>query len=117
MGWGPYVIDERVAGESITLLRNPNYWRADEGLPRFDRLVFRFIGENPDAGLAALLADLCAPATWTVRFDSAGTRVERPCRYHGWLTVWRWLGGLRCEAECRPGRIRPSGGTLLGVLA
>jgi peptide/nickel transport system substrate-binding protein len=59
LGWGPYVAGEWVQGESLTLHRNPNYWRAEEGLPSFDRLVFRFIGTNPNAGIAALLAGEC----------------------------------------------------------
>jgi peptide/nickel transport system substrate-binding protein len=33
LGWGPYVIDEWVAGDHITLHRNPFYFRAAEGLP------------------------------------------------------------------------------------
>ncbi|HEY4718665.1 MAG TPA: peptide ABC transporter substrate-binding protein [Anaerolineales bacterium] len=43
LGWGPYVIDEWVAGERIELSRNPNYWRAAEGLPYFSNLNFIFI--------------------------------------------------------------------------
>lgn len=31
IGWGPYVLDEWVSGESISLHKNPNYFRADEG--------------------------------------------------------------------------------------
>jgi peptide/nickel transport system substrate-binding protein len=59
VGWGPYVIDEWISGESISLHRNPNYFRAAEGLPRFDTLVFRIVGENTDAMLASLLSGEC----------------------------------------------------------
>ena len=59
LGWGPYVVGDWVQGESITLQKNPNYFRAAEGLPRFDTLVFRFIGGNSNAGLAALLNGVC----------------------------------------------------------
>lgn len=59
LGWGPYVIGDWVQGESITLHKNSNYWRADEGMPRIKKLVFRFIGNNPDAGIAALLSGEC----------------------------------------------------------
>lgn len=52
LGWGPFVVDEWVAGGSISLRRNPHYWRA--GLPGVARLVFRFI-PNPDQALRALL--------------------------------------------------------------
>ena len=42
LGWGPYVIDEWVAGSHIAMHKNPNYFRAAEGLPRFDALVVHF---------------------------------------------------------------------------
>ncbi len=59
VGWGPYIIDEWVDGESLTLQKNPNYFRVDEGLPNFDTLVYRFLGDDPNTGLAALLAGEC----------------------------------------------------------
>ena len=59
IGWGPYVIDEWVPGENITLRKNPNYFRAAEGLPKFDTLIFRFVGGNTNANIAALLSGEC----------------------------------------------------------
>jgi peptide/nickel transport system substrate-binding protein len=59
IGWGPYIIAERIPGESITLQKNPNYFRAGEGLPKFDRLILRVTGENTNANIAALLAGEC----------------------------------------------------------
>jgi peptide/nickel transport system substrate-binding protein len=59
IGWGPYIIDEWVQGESLTLHKNPNYFRADEGLPKFDSLIFRFVGENSTANIAAILSGEC----------------------------------------------------------
>ena len=58
LGWGAYVIDEWVSGDHISLSRNPYYFRAIEGLPNFDFLVFRFT-ETPEAALNALLAGEC----------------------------------------------------------
>jgi len=58
LGWGPYMINEWVAGDHISLQRNPNYFRASEGLPNFDFLVFRFT-ETPEAALDALLVGEC----------------------------------------------------------
>lgn len=58
MGWGPYIIDDWVAGDHISLSKNPNYFRANEGLPYFDQLVFRFV-PNADQALAALSAGEC----------------------------------------------------------
>lgn len=42
LGWGPYVIREWVQGDHVLLEPNPLYFRAAEGLPRVDELVFRF---------------------------------------------------------------------------
>lgn len=51
LGWGPYVLESWVEGEGIRASRNPNYFRADEELPYFDEVVFRFNAEYqlPDA--------------------------------------------------------------------
>lgn len=59
VGWGPYIIEEWVTGDSIRLTKNPNYWRADEGLPYMDNVIFRFVGENSNANIASLLAGEC----------------------------------------------------------
>lgn len=59
LGWGAYRVDEWVRGDHIALSKNPNYFRADQALPYFDRLVFRFLGEQADNNLEALLAGEC----------------------------------------------------------
>jgi peptide/nickel transport system substrate-binding protein len=59
VGWGPYLIDEWVQGESIILSKNPFYFRASEGLPKFETLIFRFVGNSTNANIAALLAGEC----------------------------------------------------------
>jgi len=59
VGWGPYVVEEWVMGDHITLKKNPLYFRAAEGLPYFDTLVFRFLGEPFDNNLAGLLSGEC----------------------------------------------------------
>jgi peptide/nickel transport system substrate-binding protein len=59
LGWGPYVLDEWIPGQQFTLHKNPNYFRASEGLPKFDNLVFRIVGEDGNAAIAALLAGDC----------------------------------------------------------
>lgn len=58
VGWGPYVIDEWVPGDHISLHRNDNYFRIAEGLPAFDYLVYRFI-DSGDEALDALLVGEC----------------------------------------------------------
>jgi peptide/nickel transport system substrate-binding protein len=59
LGWGPYVIQEWTAGDHITLRKNENYFRAAEGLPGFDTLVYRFAGNAADGDLNALLSGEC----------------------------------------------------------
>lgn len=58
IGWGPFRITEWVQGDHIALERNPLYFRASEGLPRVERLVFRF-APNPDGVIAMLIAGKC----------------------------------------------------------
>lgn len=59
LGYGPFTVEEWVAGDHITVVRNPYYFRAPEGLPRVDRVVFRFVGQDPGASITALLAGDC----------------------------------------------------------
>jgi peptide/nickel transport system substrate-binding protein len=59
VGWGPYIIDEWVQGEHIILHKNPNYFRAAEGLPKFEQLIIRFVGENVNTSIAAILSGEC----------------------------------------------------------
>ena len=44
VGWGPYRLVRWQPGDRMILERNPFYFRAPEGLPRLDRVVFRFSG-------------------------------------------------------------------------
>ncbi|HLE15000.1 MAG TPA: ABC transporter substrate-binding protein, partial [Anaerolineales bacterium] len=58
IGWGAYLIEEWTPGDHITLAVNPRYFRQAEGLPRFERLVYRFVNDASE-GLQALLAGEC----------------------------------------------------------
>ncbi len=58
LGWGPFKIEAWKAGDQLTLTRNPNYFRAAEGLPRVDRVVFRF-GLSPEQIIEELQAGRC----------------------------------------------------------
>jgi len=58
LGWGPFVVEEWAEGEHITLVRNPHYFRAAEGLPYLDRVIFRFVPDLQQA-LDLLLAGEC----------------------------------------------------------
>ncbi|HEX7393837.1 MAG TPA: peptide ABC transporter substrate-binding protein [Anaerolineaceae bacterium] len=69
MGWGPYVIDEWKAGDHISLHKNPEYFRASEGLPKFDVLIFRFLGDQSKNNEAALEDGECDLIDQTVILD------------------------------------------------
>lgn len=72
VGWGPFVIETWSPGVEIVLQKNPDYFRNDEGLPKADQLIFRFIPSQDDA-LAALLADECDVISPSFGFE---TRLE-----------------------------------------
>ena len=74
IGWGPYVIDEWVSGDHISLHKNPLYFRAAEDLPHFDNLVYRFV-PNGDEALDALQAGECDLVDRSVQLESQGTRL------------------------------------------
>lgn len=59
LGWGAYTLDEWVKGDHITMSASETYFRADEGLPKFETLVYRIVGENSNANIAAILAGEC----------------------------------------------------------
>ena len=48
LGWGPYELDEWVAGSHIRLKKNDNYFRANENLPGYDYVNFRFQAGDGD---------------------------------------------------------------------
>ena len=60
LGWGAYQVESWTEGQSIRLVRNPYYFRASEGLPFFDSLVFKFVGPFADAALSNLKYDRSA---------------------------------------------------------
>jgi peptide/nickel transport system substrate-binding protein len=61
VGTGPFVFDQWVKGDSVTLTRNPDYWGEPVALVS---ATFKFIAD-PTAGLAALMAgDIDAAPNW-----------------------------------------------------
>ncbi len=52
---GPFLMRESVPGDHYTLVRNPRYYRASEGLPYLDKVVFSDV-PSLDAGLKDLQA-------------------------------------------------------------
>ena len=69
LGWGPYIIQEWVAGDHIRLTKNPHYFRAGEGLPKFDSLTFRFV-PDPETAVSDLVAGKCDILDPSIDLDS-----------------------------------------------
>ncbi|MGI9584040.1 MAG: ABC transporter substrate-binding protein [Acidimicrobiia bacterium] len=50
---GPFVFENWVAGESLTVVRNDNYWKKDSdtgsALPHLDSVTFRFLADSEEA--------------------------------------------------------------------
>ena len=59
IGWGPYQIEEWQSDDQLLLTKNPRYFRADEGLPNFDRLLFRFLRSESTGAIQQLLTGEC----------------------------------------------------------
>ena len=53
------MLEEWRPGQDIRMSANPDYFRAAEGLPAFDVLLFRFIPEGGSASIEQLLTEDC----------------------------------------------------------
>jgi peptide/nickel transport system substrate-binding protein len=69
---GPFMMAERVPGDHYTLVRNPRYYRASEGLPYLDKVVLRSAADQD-----AILKDLQAGTFTSARFlDVDASKVQ-----------------------------------------
>ncbi len=76
IGWGPYMIQEWAAGDHITLARNPYYFRASEGYPKFDQLTFRFISD-PNTAISELTAARCDILDPSINLDTQAALLQQ----------------------------------------
>ena len=61
---GPFMMSESEPGDHYTLVRNPRYYMADQGLPYLDKVIFRIVAAGGDA----ILKDLQAGSTTSGEF-------------------------------------------------
>ena len=59
LGWGAYILQEWQTGQYIRLIKNPNYFRFNEGLPKFDQLIFKFLNPQGDANIKGIQHGEC----------------------------------------------------------
>ncbi len=69
VGWGPYMMGEWIPGVHITLTSNPHYFRAVDGYPKIDVVIFRFI-PDPNEAVSELIAGRCDILDPTINLDS-----------------------------------------------
>jgi peptide/nickel transport system substrate-binding protein len=56
-GTGPYLVESFKENQSLTLVKNPNYWQAPQGIEAAtETIVFKYISDS-NASINALLAD------------------------------------------------------------
>ena len=111
LGNGPFQVVEWVAGDHIRLERNPHYYRADEGLPKMETVLFRFIPETNQL-VAQLLLGQCDIVTYE-GIDVGQTPFFLEAADSGMLTpyfqigtVWEHLD-FSINPESRYGSTRP----------
>ncbi|HAV78122.1 MAG TPA: hypothetical protein DCX53_12305 [Anaerolineae bacterium] len=68
LGWGAYILESWKPGESIHLVKNLNYFRADSGLPKFDELTF-LIMPDTNTALTALVDGTCDILDPSIQLD------------------------------------------------
>jgi len=95
MGYGPYILREWDE-TTLRLVRNPYYFRAEQGLPKFDELIYRIL-PDPEAALAALLDGRCDLIDSTVHLDAHTAlllemdRAGQARAYFGQTPTMEWL--------------------------
>lgn len=70
LAYGAFTVEEWVAGDHITLKKNPTYWRASEGLPKLDTLIYRFVPDSNQL-IAQLAAGDCDLGTQDGAFEGS----------------------------------------------
>ena len=68
IGWGAYIFKDWAPGKYINLVKNPAYFRASEGLPRFDTLTFIFM-KDASSGISALVSHQCDVLDTSLRLE------------------------------------------------
>ena len=68
-GWGAYMVKEWIPNDHITLSKNPYYFRAQDGFPKTDEIIFRFISD-PDVALSELIAGRCDVLDPSINLDN-----------------------------------------------
>jgi peptide/nickel transport system substrate-binding protein len=69
------MVEEWIAGDHITLVKNPYYFRAADGYPKFGALLFRFIAD-PDTAVTELVAGRCDILDPSIYLDNQASLLD-----------------------------------------
>lgn len=89
VGTGPFVFKEWKRNDSITLEKNPNYWK--EGLPKLNKVIVRSIPDNSarfnalQNGEIDLMEDLSPDDLATLEGNADLQKIERPANNVGYI--------------------------------
>jgi peptide/nickel transport system substrate-binding protein len=92
LGWGPYILQEWKPGKFIRLTRNPLYFRANQGLPKFDTVVFKFINVQGDTNLMGVLRGECDFSNQTTLMLDQTERLEYYLKYYSIPQIKSFFG-------------------------
>ncbi len=76
IGWGPYMVDEWQKGDHIRMVKNPNYFRASEGLPKYDVVVYRFLGNVQSADITPVMTGECDVIDTSVSMEDQASSIR-----------------------------------------
>ncbi|MEP6896314.1 MAG: ABC transporter substrate-binding protein, partial [Chloroflexota bacterium] len=97
LSWGPYIIKDWKPGESIQLVKNLNYFRADTNLPKFDELTFLFYAD-PNTAITALVDGKCDVLDPSINLDGQVDLLQQMQKagqaklYTAQTNTMEWLG-------------------------
>jgi peptide/nickel transport system substrate-binding protein len=97
LGWGPYILKDWKVGESIELVKNLNYFRADANLPKFDDLTFLFYND-PNTAITALVDGKCDVLDPSINLDGQVDLLQQMQKagqaklYTAQTSTMEWLG-------------------------
>ncbi|MBW8010140.1 MAG: hypothetical protein FVQ83_02705 [Chloroflexi bacterium] len=72
LSYGPYAVQDWVAGDRLILEKNPYYYRANDDFPKIDLVTFWFVGQDAAANLDALLSGACDILDHTTNIGELG---------------------------------------------
>lgn len=90
VGTGPFMVQDRVKGDHITLVSNPHYWR--KGYPKASQVIFKIFTDpntelvNLQSGQVDFMDTVTSQNVSTVQHDKALRLIEKPG--YGWGGFW-----------------------------